>query len=234
MLYGGTIASGRSCKGEDLDIVSTFEVRNAMFSTCMPWLRRWNSQAYGKYIAGSISEEAWKVWAHSCANIKSLCIAVVHGTEFMKLTWVTSQHLPTLSIISGFGRHLYNLTGQVDDVEASILHTQMFQPLSTAVLWRTGWTLCAKPVPVRGHVVECTPPTPWRLQQRLDNDLGPQSFGHLRDVYRFDRPLDCRCPIQALHRQHHPKSCELSSDQIRLVPHASGWQRCPGVRSANA
>lgn len=25
MLYGGTIASGRSCKGEDLDIVSTFE-----------------------------------------------------------------------------------------------------------------------------------------------------------------------------------------------------------------
>lgn len=38
MLYGGTIASGRSCKGEDLDIVSTFE-------------------AYGKYIAGTISEE---------------------------------------------------------------------------------------------------------------------------------------------------------------------------------
>ena len=34
MLYGGTIASGRSCKGEDLDIVSTFEAcslpRNAL------------------------------------------------------------------------------------------------------------------------------------------------------------------------------------------------------------
>eukprot|EP00439_Symbiodinium_sp_Y106_P038681 s2214_g4.t1 len=38
MLYGGTIASGRSCKGEDLDIVSTFE-------------------AYGKFIAGTISDE---------------------------------------------------------------------------------------------------------------------------------------------------------------------------------
>mmetsp|Transcript_6254 Transcript_6254/g.11446 ORF Transcript_6254/g.11446 Transcript_6254/m.11446 type:complete len:138 (+) Transcript_6254:3-416(+) len=38
MLYGGTIASGRSCKGDDLDIVSTFE-------------------AYGKYIAGTISDE---------------------------------------------------------------------------------------------------------------------------------------------------------------------------------
>lgn len=37
MLYGGTIASGRSCKGETLDIVSTFE-------------------AYGKYITGSIDE----------------------------------------------------------------------------------------------------------------------------------------------------------------------------------
>jgi len=34
MMYGGTIASGRSCKGETLDIVSTFE-------------------AYGQYIAGS-------------------------------------------------------------------------------------------------------------------------------------------------------------------------------------
>lgn len=37
MLYGGTIASGRSCKGETLDIVSTFE-------------------AYGKYIMGTIDE----------------------------------------------------------------------------------------------------------------------------------------------------------------------------------
>mmetsp|Transcript_182425 Transcript_182425/g.444019 ORF Transcript_182425/g.444019 Transcript_182425/m.444019 type:complete len:569 (+) Transcript_182425:70-1776(+) len=37
MLYGGTIASGRSCKGETLDIVSTFE-------------------AYGKYITGSIDD----------------------------------------------------------------------------------------------------------------------------------------------------------------------------------
>lgn len=38
MLYGGTIASGRSCKGEKLDIVSTFE-------------------AYGKFITGNITEE---------------------------------------------------------------------------------------------------------------------------------------------------------------------------------
>eukprot|EP00929_Paragymnodinium_shiwhaense_P039323 TRINITY_DN20672_c0_g1_i1.p1 TRINITY_DN20672_c0_g1~~TRINITY_DN20672_c0_g1_i1.p1 ORF type:complete len:607 (+),score=169.19 TRINITY_DN20672_c0_g1_i1:115-1821(+) len=39
MLYGGTIASGRSCKGETLDIVSTFE-------------------AYGKYIAGGIDDDS--------------------------------------------------------------------------------------------------------------------------------------------------------------------------------
>jgi len=37
MLYGGTIASGRSCKGETLDIVSSFE-------------------AYGKYITGKIDD----------------------------------------------------------------------------------------------------------------------------------------------------------------------------------
>mmetsp|Transcript_67305 Transcript_67305/g.197594 ORF Transcript_67305/g.197594 Transcript_67305/m.197594 type:complete len:569 (+) Transcript_67305:74-1780(+) len=39
MLYGGTIASGKNCKSEKLDIVSTFE-------------------AYGQYIAGSIDDEA--------------------------------------------------------------------------------------------------------------------------------------------------------------------------------
>jgi len=39
MLYGGTIASGRSIDGETLDIVSTFE-------------------AYGKYIAGTIDDTA--------------------------------------------------------------------------------------------------------------------------------------------------------------------------------
>mmetsp|Transcript_36224 Transcript_36224/g.84975 ORF Transcript_36224/g.84975 Transcript_36224/m.84975 type:complete len:569 (+) Transcript_36224:70-1776(+) len=39
MMYGGTIASGMSAKGETLDIVSTFE-------------------AYGKYLAGSIDEES--------------------------------------------------------------------------------------------------------------------------------------------------------------------------------
>lgn len=39
MLYGGTIATGRSCKGEALDIVSTFE-------------------AYGKYIAGTMDDAA--------------------------------------------------------------------------------------------------------------------------------------------------------------------------------
>lgn len=38
MLYGGSIASGKSCKGQTLDIVSTFE-------------------AYGKYVAGTISDE---------------------------------------------------------------------------------------------------------------------------------------------------------------------------------
>lgn len=37
MLYGGTIATGRSCNGDVLDIVSTFE-------------------AYGKYIAGTIDD----------------------------------------------------------------------------------------------------------------------------------------------------------------------------------
>eukprot|EP00406_Dinophysis_acuminata_P078945 CAMPEP_0179262178 /NCGR_PEP_ID=MMETSP0797-20121207/27238_1 /TAXON_ID=47934 /ORGANISM="Dinophysis acuminata, Strain DAEP01" /LENGTH=569 /DNA_ID=CAMNT_0020970315 /DNA_START=8 /DNA_END=1717 /DNA_ORIENTATION=+ len=39
MMYGGTIASGRSCQGETLDIVSTFE-------------------SYGKFINGSIDEPA--------------------------------------------------------------------------------------------------------------------------------------------------------------------------------
>lgn len=48
MLYGGTIASGRSCKGETLDIVSTFE-------------------AYGKYIGGSIDDDArLDIVQHAC------------------------------------------------------------------------------------------------------------------------------------------------------------------------
>merc|ERR1719343_448827 len=48
MVYGGTIASGRSCKGETLDIVSTFE-------------------AYGKYIAGTIDDETRvDVVRHAC------------------------------------------------------------------------------------------------------------------------------------------------------------------------
>merc|ERR1719428_1498281 len=48
MLYGGTIASGRSCKGETLDIVSTFE-------------------AYGKYITGGIDDEARAdIVRHAC------------------------------------------------------------------------------------------------------------------------------------------------------------------------
>merc|ERR1719410_1299488 len=48
MLYGGTIASGRSCKGDSLDIVSTFE-------------------AYGKYITGKISDEdRLDVVRHAC------------------------------------------------------------------------------------------------------------------------------------------------------------------------
>ena len=36
MLYGGTIASGRSCKGEDLDIVSTFEAVACTYSAHIP------------------------------------------------------------------------------------------------------------------------------------------------------------------------------------------------------
>mmetsp|Transcript_10145 Transcript_10145/g.22797 ORF Transcript_10145/g.22797 Transcript_10145/m.22797 type:complete len:569 (+) Transcript_10145:67-1773(+) len=48
MLYGGTIATGRSCKGETLDIVSTFE-------------------AYGKFIAGSIDEDGRAdIVRHAC------------------------------------------------------------------------------------------------------------------------------------------------------------------------
>mmetsp|Transcript_892 Transcript_892/g.2059 ORF Transcript_892/g.2059 Transcript_892/m.2059 type:complete len:569 (-) Transcript_892:294-2000(-) len=48
MLYGGTIASGKSKKGETLDIVSTFE-------------------AYGKYLAGTIEEEdRLDVVRHAC------------------------------------------------------------------------------------------------------------------------------------------------------------------------
>mmetsp|Transcript_57787 Transcript_57787/g.102583 ORF Transcript_57787/g.102583 Transcript_57787/m.102583 type:complete len:569 (+) Transcript_57787:70-1776(+) len=48
MLYGGTIASGRSCKGETLDIVSTFE-------------------AYGKFVSGQISdEERLDIVEHAC------------------------------------------------------------------------------------------------------------------------------------------------------------------------
>mmetsp|Transcript_93166 Transcript_93166/g.207238 ORF Transcript_93166/g.207238 Transcript_93166/m.207238 type:complete len:569 (-) Transcript_93166:80-1786(-) len=48
MLYGGTIASGRSCKGETLDIVSTFE-------------------AYGKYITGGIDDDARAdIVRHAC------------------------------------------------------------------------------------------------------------------------------------------------------------------------
>merc|ERR1711904_498464 len=38
MLYGGTIATGRSCKGDILDIVDSF-------------------QAYGQYVVGKITEE---------------------------------------------------------------------------------------------------------------------------------------------------------------------------------
>merc|ERR1719491_647226 len=48
MLYGGSIAAGRSCKGEQLDIVSTFE-------------------AYGKYVSGTISDEdRLDVIRHAC------------------------------------------------------------------------------------------------------------------------------------------------------------------------
>eukprot|EP00930_Biecheleria_cincta_P104651 TRINITY_DN9702_c0_g1_i1.p1 TRINITY_DN9702_c0_g1~~TRINITY_DN9702_c0_g1_i1.p1 ORF type:complete len:569 (-),score=112.07 TRINITY_DN9702_c0_g1_i1:242-1948(-) len=48
MLYGGTIASGRSCKGESLDIVSTFE-------------------AYGKFLTGEMTdEERLDIVQHAC------------------------------------------------------------------------------------------------------------------------------------------------------------------------
>lgn len=48
MLYGGTIATGRSCKGDVLDIVDTF-------------------QAYGKYLVGAIDEDALlDIVRHAC------------------------------------------------------------------------------------------------------------------------------------------------------------------------
>jgi dihydroxy-acid dehydratase len=48
MLYGGTIATGRSCKGEHLDIVDTF-------------------QAYGQYLVGAIDEETRAdIVRHAC------------------------------------------------------------------------------------------------------------------------------------------------------------------------
>mmetsp|Transcript_43047 Transcript_43047/g.78262 ORF Transcript_43047/g.78262 Transcript_43047/m.78262 type:complete len:569 (+) Transcript_43047:82-1788(+) len=48
MMYGGTIASGRSRRGDTLDIVSTFE-------------------AYGKYLAGSIDEgDRLDIIRHAC------------------------------------------------------------------------------------------------------------------------------------------------------------------------
>jgi len=48
MVYGGTIATGRSCKGEVLDIVNTFE-------------------AYGKYIAGTFTDaERADTVKHAC------------------------------------------------------------------------------------------------------------------------------------------------------------------------
>lgn len=60
MLYGGTIASGRSCKGEDLDIVSTFEV---------PWVPRlrmvtpWNKKVavvFARHMANTLQEPSVK------------------------------------------------------------------------------------------------------------------------------------------------------------------------------
>mmetsp|Transcript_117896 Transcript_117896/g.186757 ORF Transcript_117896/g.186757 Transcript_117896/m.186757 type:complete len:613 (+) Transcript_117896:75-1913(+) len=48
MVYGGTIATGRSCQGEVLDIVNAFE-------------------SYGKFLAGSVTEEARSdVVEHAC------------------------------------------------------------------------------------------------------------------------------------------------------------------------
>lgn len=48
MLYGGTIEVGKSCKGESLDIVSTFE-------------------SYGKYITGKIDESSYNdIIQHAC------------------------------------------------------------------------------------------------------------------------------------------------------------------------
>ena len=49
-------------------------------------------------------------------------------------------------------------------------------------------------------------------------DLLDHNISYLHHIYIIysDRPLDCRCPIQALHRQHHLKSWELTTslDQI--------------------
>jgi len=84
MLYGGSIASGKSSKGETLDIVSTFE-------------------AYGKYVAGTISDEdRCDVIRHACpgagacggmytANTMATCV------EALGLSLPCSSSRPALS-----------------------------------------------------------------------------------------------------------------------------------------
>lgn len=60
MLYGGTIASGRSCKGEDLDIVSTFEVPylGAKVRMVTPWNK--NCCVFARHMANTLQEPSVK------------------------------------------------------------------------------------------------------------------------------------------------------------------------------
>ena len=88
MLYGGTIASGRSCKGEDLDIVSTFEALQVTPRAGIHNVHPLAHQAYGKFIAGSISEEAWKGLGNLCelwAGVVYRTIIVVGRTKAMRV-----------------------------------------------------------------------------------------------------------------------------------------------------
>lgn len=81
MLYGGTIASGRSCKGEDLDIVSTFEVPCHVFdlhplaASVAGTARHMESTL----LVPSQRRRRNQVWAQSCANVKVLHVITVYS-----------------------------------------------------------------------------------------------------------------------------------------------------------
>merc|ERR1719316_1965342 len=84
MLYGGTIATGRSCHGEVLDIVSTFE-------------------AYGKYIAGTIEDkDRLDIVQHACPGAGACggmytANTMATATEAIGLSLPYSSSSPALS-----------------------------------------------------------------------------------------------------------------------------------------